>query len=154
VDQSSHEFAGRVPAELGAQQVDHPGALGGVTHRLRLDPVGGEGLLAQDVLPGLRGAQDQIVVGVRRRRDRDGIHVVEGERLVDVDERFETEARRPGPSLLGITTDQGTHLEPGRSERGHMGQAPEAGPDHRHSGFGRLGHRRPPRHPTSGRGAR
>ena len=106
-------------------------ALGRFEHLLRFVAVSGERLLADHVLPGRNCFQHDCGVRMRWRRDGDGIDAVERQGVGQRRARMrDVEALRSVGGLDRVATDQRAYLEVRLPERAHMGEHPEAGPDH------------------------
>jgi hypothetical protein len=120
-----------VPAELGAEQVDDTGALGRRQDVEGFSRIARERLLTQNVSTRIDRRERELGVRVRRGRDGDGVDTGQ------LECRGERRARVRHPESSGslrrtrvIPSDDRDHVEAGRPQRPHVGDATETGADH------------------------
>ena len=115
-------------SELCAQEVDDTGGVGRLFHLARLCSIGGERLLAHDVAAGGHRSDDQLFVGMGRRRHAHHVGTRERERIAERDQRVrDSESGRPLAGPLRFAPDERLHLKAGGLQGPHVGQAPESG---------------------------
>ena len=131
---AAHDTGQQHPArrvtELGPDEVDDARRLGRREHLARLGRVARERLLTKDVFAGRDRFEHEGRVGVRRRRDGDGVDTGAIERVAERCARArDAETRRAVGRLRGIAPCQCTNVEPRGTQRAHVRQAPEPRPD-------------------------